>query len=327
MQPSTIAASAIMLACTTVSSQPLFTQRTSPTLMQESFEDTSFGSRGWYDSTGGALSSAEKFAGNRSFECRFAVEARDCSGGSPRRHSIASTTSTYISFYIKHSANWVGSGKAYHPHMFHFVTDLDAAYVGHAYTHLTTYIEEVGGVPQLVIQDGKNIDETRVGVDLTGITENRSVAGCNGDSDGYGGSCYPSGAVHWNGKAWKLGQTFFDNTPGSARYKGDWHLVEAYFQLNSIANGKAVKDGVLRYWYDGNLVLDVTNVVLRTGARPTMQFNQFLLTPYIGDGSPVDQAFWVDDLLIATDRPLVPPSPPNSGAPAPTAPTDLRIVL
>ena len=34
-----------------------------------------------------------------------------------------------------------------------------------------------------------------------------------------------------------------------------------------------------------------------------MQFNQFLLTPYIGDGSPVDQYMWVDDLVVATSRP------------------------
>jgi hypothetical protein len=308
-------------------SQPTYAQ-SATILLQEGFEDSSFSARGWYDSPGGTLSSTEKYAGTRSFECRFAAGARDCSGGTPRRHSIAPTDSTYVSFYMKHSTNWIGSGKPYHPHMFHFVTNEDPAYVGPAYTHLTTYIEELAGVPQLLIQDGKNIDEQRVGVDLTNVTENRAVAGCNGDSDGYGsGACYPSGSVHWNGKAWSAGQKVFSDTPGTPGYKGDWHLVEAYFKLNSIVNGKAVNDGVLRYWYDGNLVMNHTNVVMRTGAHPTMMFNQFLVTPYIGDGSPVDQTFWMDNLMIATARPATPPLPPGGGGTtAPSPPSNLRIV-
>ena len=40
-----------------------------------------------------------------------------------------------------------------------------------------------------------------------------------------------------------------------------------------------------------------------TGARPTIQFHQFLIAAYIGDGSPVDQYMWVDDLTIATGKP------------------------
>jgi hypothetical protein len=257
------------------------------------------------------------------------VGSTKCVGGTPSRHLFQSTDSVYLSFYIKHSASWVGSGKPYHPHMFHFLTNLDPAYAGPAYTHLTAYVEELGGFPQLVVQDGKNIDETRVGVDLTNITENRAVAGCNGDSDGHGsGECYQSGSVHWNGKKWRPNQTYFDNIPGSPRYKGDWHLVEAYFKLNTIVNGKGMKDGVLRYWYDGSVVLDLTNVVLRTGAHPTMQFNQFLVAPYIGDGSPVDQTFWIDNLMIATARPANPPPPPGGGGgtTAPSAPSNLRIV-
>jgi hypothetical protein len=78
----------------------------------------------------------------------------------------------------------------------------------------------------------------------------------------------------------------------------------------------------MRYWFDGNLVIDHSSVVLRTGAHPTMKFNQLFLGPYIGDGSPVDQTFWIDDLIVATARPAVPPA----GAVLPSAPTNLRIV-
>ena len=200
--------------------------------------------------------------------------------------------------------------------------------MGPAYTRLTAYVEHNGGVPQLEIQDGRNIDETRVGQDLTNITEQRAVAGCNGDSDGQGnGDCYPAGAVHWNGKKWSAGQVYFDNTPGSPRYKGDWHLVEAYFRLNTIVNGKGARDGLLQMWYDGSLIIDRPNVVLRTGAQPTIKFNQLILAPWIGDGSPVAQSLWIDDLQIATARPAVPPTPPGgSSSMLPSAPTNLRIV-
>jgi hypothetical protein len=296
-------------------------------LFREGFEDSAFASRGWYDGSGAALATAEKYVGAHAFECRFQTGGTKCA--SPARHLFAASDSVYLSFYIKYSSNWVGSGRAYHPHMINLVTSVDGAYIGPAYTHLTTYVEAVNGVPVLAIQDGMNIDETRIGQDLTSVTEQRSVAGCNGDSDGHGaGDCYRSGSVHFNGKAWRPSRSYFDNTPGGATYKGDWHLVEAFYRLNSLAGGKSVRDGVIRYWYDGSLIIDHSNVVMRTGAHPTMKFNQFLLLPFIGDGSPIDQAFWIDDLVVATDRPSPPPTPPASSTAsgAPTAPANLRIV-
>ena len=41
-------------------------------------------------------------------------------------------------------------------------------------------------------------------------------------------------------------------------------------------------------------------------------FIVLLLAPFIGDGSPADQAFWIDDLMVATDRPASPPVPASS---------------
>jgi hypothetical protein len=298
------------------------------TLLQETFEDRNYAARGWYDSTGGALSTVEKFAGASSFECRFPAGATNCVGGDIARHKFADTDSVYVSYYIKHSANWVGSGKSYHPHMFLFHTNLDGDYVSPAYTHLTAYVENnylSNGVPQFLIQDGQNIDETRVGQNLVGVTENRAVAGCNGDSDGYGnGQCYLSGTVHWNGKVWPAGTGFFDSTPGSPRYKGSWHLIEVFFQLNSVAGGIGQRDGIVRYWYDGSLLMEHTDIVFRTGAHSTQKFNQVDLLPYIGDGSPVDQTMWIDNLAVATAR-LSPPPPPPTSTGAPQAPANLNL--
>jgi len=34
-----------------------------------------------------------------------------------------------------------------------------------------------------------------------------------------------------------------------------------------------------------------------------MKFNQFIIAPWIGDGSPVDQTFWLDGLVVGNVRP------------------------
>ena len=73
-------------------------------------------------------------------------------------------------------------------------------------------------------------------------------------------------------------------------------------KLNTIVGGKGVNDGIVQYWFDGRLVIDRHDVLLRTGANPTMQFNQLVIAPYIGDGSPVAQSMWIDDLTVATGR-------------------------
>ena len=62
-------------------------------------------------------------------------------------------------------------------------------------------------------------------------------------------------------------------------------------------------DGVMQYWFNGTLVIDRHDMMFRTGARPNIKFHQFLIAPYIGDGSPVDQYMWVEDLTVATAKP------------------------
>ena len=282
-------------------------------LIQDHFENTSYTSRGWYDTTGGPLSTVEKYSGASSLQIRFAPGATNPTGGDIGRHKFPDSDSVYISYYIKHSANWVGSGQAFHPHMFLFLSNMDGDYSGPAYSYLDAYIENVGGVPRFSLQDGRNIDEMRVGQNLVGVTETRSVAGCNGDSDGYGnGDCYVAGAVHWNGKEWPASQVYFDNNSSGPYYKNNWHRVEAYFKLNTVSGGIGQQDGIIRYWYDGTLIMQHTNIVLRTGARATLKFNKAMLLPYIGSGSPVDQTMWIDDLTIATAPPsTVPGAPAN----------------
>src|SRR6185503_6919921 len=93
----------------------------------------------------------------------------------------------------------------------------------------------------------------------------------------------------------------------------------------TVVNGIGQSNGVVRYWLNGNLKMERTNVLFRTGANPGLKFRQFLLTPYIGDGSPVSQTMWVDDLVLdvsrdgSTPTPPPPPPPPPPPAPAPVA--------
>jgi hypothetical protein len=98
-----------------------------------------------------------------------------------------------------------------------------------------------------------------------------------------------------------IGPVTFQPNPG-AGYKNNWNFVEGYYQMNTIVNGIGQADGVLQYWFNGTLIIDRHDVVYRTGTRPTLQFNQFLIAPYIGDGSPVDQSMFIDNLRIATGR-------------------------
>jgi hypothetical protein len=67
-------------------------------------------------------------------------------------------------------------------------------------------------------------------------------------------------------------------------------------------DGKGIADGILRYWFDNILIIDKTDVLMRTGEHPDMMFNQFLIVPYIGDGSLVEQTMWIDELTVSTSR-------------------------
>ena len=276
------------------------------TLVQEGFEDTGFTARGWYDNTNLTITAAEhRPGGTKSLEATFNQGSSTPTFGNSMRIHFTPTESVYLSYWVKYSANWVGSGVSYHPHEFQFITDEDGQWIGPSATHLTTYVEhnyQNGGVPILAMQDALNIDVANVHQDLSQITENRAAAGCNGETDGYVTDCYQSGTAWRNVKQWKAAQAAFKPAPGPG-YKNDWHHVEAYFQLNTIQGGKGQLNGIAQYWFDGQLLIDHQNALFRTGVHSTMKFNQFLIAPFIGVGSPVTQTMWVDDLVIQSARP------------------------
>ena len=106
-------------------------------LFRENFADDNFTPRGWFDGPQGTISTAEHAPDSTSsYECAFAPSGTTCAAGKPARHEFTATETVYASFWLKFSANWVGSGRAYHPHMFHFINDLDNDFVGPARTLL-----------------------------------------------------------------------------------------------------------------------------------------------------------------------------------------------
>lgn len=278
-------------------------------LFEEGFEDSNFYSRGWYDSTGLQLTTTEHIPGSvRSVEYRFLQGGTTPTGsGGGIRKLFAESDEVYVSYWVKYSSNYVGSGRSYHPHEFLILTNENSAWHGPSNSHMTAYIEHNEGVPVLAIQDSQNIDESRINIDLSNATESRAIAGCNGAQSNVGADyvdCYLNGSAHRNGLVWKANGDYFRDIPGPY-YKNNWHHIEAYFKMNSVSAGRGVTDGIVRYWYDGQILIDHDNVIFRTAQYPNMRFNQFLIAPYIGDGSPIDQSMWVDDLTVSNSQPVV----------------------
>lgn len=294
------------------------------TFFEENFENTNFSSRGWYDVSGGSIST-DRVEGNGSFECRFDQGGTGCANGGPGRHLFSESESVYLSYYVKYSDNYIGSGLSYHPHEFHVLTNKDSMWIGPTGTHLTMYVERNHQKPRLAMQDMLNVDTNCIRrnndtwYSPTGasgcsenypFTEQRSVASCNGLAGISGsGDCFQWDSTHWySSKIWNSDVNCFGN---SGKYnQNDWNRVEVYFQMNSIQDGIGVPDGVMRYWFNGELIMNYSDILYKTGANFDMKFNQFIIAPYIGDGSPVLQYMWIDDLIVGTSREVSDTTPP-----------------
>lgn len=279
-------------------------------LIFEDFETGNFTSKGWYDGFADQRTTSEFKNGSHSYEGHFAKGALKSGAG---RHLFTATDKVYMSYWVKYSNNWIGSGVDYHPHEWSMLTNEDGIYQGPADTYLTTYIEQNAGKPILALQDSKNVDpncillnnNTFVGCNgnfkTYPFTENRSACSCNGILGHLDRrDCFSSsGSTHgyYSSRSWTADTVYFRNTSGPY-YKNDWHFIEAYFELNSIANGIGIPDGKIRYWYDGHLLISSDSILMRTAAHPNMKFNQLFYGPYIGVGSPIDQTWWVDDLTV-----------------------------
>ncbi len=240
-------------------------------LFVERFDDTDLEKRGWYDLSRKRIVD-ESRAGAGCIEFEWTTNSEKTEGSSPARRLFEPTDEVYLRFYLKLSENWGWSGRSYHPHLTHFMTTENSKWHGPAASHLTLYIEPVNARLRLAAQDIQNKDRPH------GLTQGPLRGG-------YNGRMYDS-----------RDELFTD---------GKWHCVEAQFKLNTldIQNDRANNDGIIRGWFDGKLVVEYTDVVLRSPDFPRMKFNQFLMAPYFGAGLlPHPQKLWIDELAVGTRR-------------------------
>ncbi len=248
-------------------------QATEKFLFQESFDDSQLLKRGWYDGDRFRISQTGSHAGAGCLEYEWKTGGTTPASSSGIRRLFPATDTVYLRCYLKLSKGFGWTGRNYHPHLMHFMTTENGPYHGPAGSHLTLYIEPCNGKLRLAAQDIQNKDQPH------GLTQGPLKGGYNGQ--------------------------FYDSE--QVLFRDDqWHMVEALFQLNTLntQEDKPNADGIVQGWFDGRLVIDQKDVVLRSTDFPKMKFNQFLLTPYFGPGLlPHAQTLWIDELAVGIKRP------------------------
>jgi hypothetical protein len=193
-------------------------------------------------------------------------------GSAPMRRLFAPTGEIFVRFYLRLSAGWGWTGRTYHPHLVNLLTTENPPFHGPASSHLTLYIEPVAGRLRLAATDMQNEHAPH------GLTQGPLRGG-------------------FNGVTWDSADVLFTDD--------QWHCIEASFRLNTLdlKNDRPNADGIVRGWFDGKLVVEHTNVVLRSTDYPAMQLNQLLLAPYFGPGLlPHPQKLWIDELAVGRER-------------------------
>ena len=99
-----------------------------------------------------------------------------------------------------------------------------------------------------------------------------------------------------------------------------WHHVETYFEMNTINGGTGLNDGIMQEWIDGVQIINRSDVLYRTNQYPTQKWAQFIIGPYIGDGSPIVQTFYMDSLTVGDTSPYA-----TSDTTPPVAPSGLAV--
>src|SRR3989344_5081008 len=78
------------------------------TFFTEGFENTSFSSRGWYDATNHPITTSQPHSGTAAAQYHWAVGDTQPSGLAGMRHLFTASDSTYVSYWVKYSSNFIG---------------------------------------------------------------------------------------------------------------------------------------------------------------------------------------------------------------------------
>ena len=264
--------------------------RATGVLFGETFDDARLTERGWYDGRTFAISREGTRAGGGCIEYHWKPGTTTPERSSGLRRLFEPTDTVYLRFYIKLSPGWGWTGRSYHPHLMHLLTTENDKYHGPAASHLTLYIEPQEGKLRLAAQDIQNQDKPH------GLTQGPLRGGYNG--------------------------TFYDSK--DVLFTDDaWHCVEAMFKLNSLDpdRDRANGDGIVRGWFDGKLVVERTDVVLRSSRFPEHEIQSVPACPLLRARPAPARADLVDrraggrDRAVGADR-----AGSRSSAPRPAPP-------
>ncbi len=253
----------------TAAAEPTKPQGTS--FFTESFEDARLLQRGWYDGDQFTIGAKDAYAGSGCIEFRWQDRGTTPANSVGMRRIFEPTETVHLRFHMRLSKGLGWTGRGYHPHLIQFMTTENDQWRGPAASHLTVYVEPWDGRLRLAAQDIQNKDQPH------GLTQGPLRGG-------------------YNAQMFDSAEALFTDE--------QWHCIKAMFQLNKLdlKADKPNPDGIVRAWFDGKLVVDRTNVVLRSTDFPKMRFNQFLLKPYFGPGQlPHAQTLWIDELAVGAE--------------------------
>lgn len=269
-------------------------------LFSEAFANSSLSGRGWYSivSQDWVVSPAPSgFSG--ALRCTWSNgQTVPTTGG--MRMLFTASDSIYLRYQTSFSSNWIGSSQLFGPHIVYFLSDLDGAFDGPSDSRLNIAADLIyrsGNSARVYFQDNQYMDENNVGVN---VSEARATCGGNGQQ-GYADSWdffADAGFSHGYYQTRILDSTAFMAAADTA-----WHQIEVEIILNSIVGGIGQLDGVCRYWWDGSLIWERTNLIMRTGTRPNLKINQFGIAPYMSEGSPITQTMYIADIEVRTRKP------------------------
>lgn len=152
---------------------------------------------------------------------------------------------------------------------------------------------EIGDVGEIIAANGAN----------WGIATETAI---RGDGAGrlrpLGWTCIFDGALACNGSNdWSGGlQLIWQDAGPSTIFGGDSAGVERCLEAHMRLNTPGAADGEAQVWIDGNLETDVTDVDFR-GTWTDYGLNALRFTNY-AEPPPMPLDFWVDDVVIATER-------------------------
>ncbi|MBD1399343.1 hypothetical protein [Pelovirga terrestris] len=272
-------------------------------LLTENFQDNNWSSRGWYDATDSTGVTSGGYSGN-ALRWDWMAGATKPTGFSTIRRIMAEPVEEFIlEYYVKYDSGWRGSGLAYHPHTLHMVSSEDTIYQGGANSNSALYFSQVSGTsapyaiqPRFGHQDSMRVN-TSFGTprnDLTSTTEDRSANLCNTPLAAAGadyGDCYSmGGGAYYSFSGWR--------SPSVVVPNDQWVKLTYYVKSNTVANGTANYDGIVKVWVNEALAISNESALLVAGGYGGATWDKFMMAPYIGNGSPVNQTMWLDEMRV-----------------------------